>query len=34
MTMHYTRFSQLIVKEEFCRRVGSLNAQHTSPEKI
>lgn len=34
MTMHYTRFSQLVVKEEFCRRVGSLNAQHVTPEKI
>ena len=26
MTMHYTRFAQQIVKEEFCRRVESLNA--------
>lgn len=34
MTMHYTRFSQLVVKEEFCRRVASLNAQHVTPEKV
>lgn len=34
MTMHYTRFAQQIVKEEFCNRVDSLNAPHVTPEKV
>jgi hypothetical protein len=32
--MHYTRFAQQIVKEEFCKRVDSLNAAHMTPEKV
>lgn len=34
MTMHYTRFNQLIGKEAFCRRVESLNAPHVTPEQV
>lgn len=34
MTMHYTRFGQQLVKEEFCRRVESLNALHVTPERV
>jgi Ca2+-binding EF-hand superfamily protein len=34
MTMHYTRFAQQIVKEEYCRRVESLNAVHVSAERV
>jgi hypothetical protein len=34
MTMHYTRFAQQIVRDEFCRRVESLNAPHVTTEKI
>lgn len=30
MTMQYTRFAQQIVKDEFCRRVMSLNAPHVT----
>jgi hypothetical protein len=34
LTLHYTRFAQQIVKEEFCARIDSLNAPHVSPEKV
>lgn len=34
MTMHYTRFAQQVVKEEFCSRVESLNAMHVTPERV
>ena len=34
MTMQYHRFAQQIDKENFCRRVESLNAPHVTPEKI
>lgn len=34
LTLHHTRFAQQIVKEEFCRRVEALNAQHITPERV
>lgn len=34
MTMHYTRFAQQLVKEDFCGRVESLNATHVTSERI
>jgi hypothetical protein len=34
MTMHYTRFAQQLVKEDFCSRVESLNATHATAERV
>ena len=34
LTVHYTRFAQLLGKEAFSRRVESLQAPHVTPEKV
>lgn len=34
LTVHYTRFAQVLGKDAFCRRVESLQAPHVTPAKI
>jgi hypothetical protein len=34
LTVHYTRFAQVLGKEAFCRRVESLQAPHVTPAKV